>query len=304
MTARPRPLPPLPRPPLPRIELEEPPRPRIELEEAPAERLQAEPPLELLADPAPSRRASLVLTGAAVLAAGIGGLSLGNFVLDQFARAAWLGWTTLGVSAVGVGMMGAGVWRDLRGVLALRHVDGLRADLASGEARRIVSAAMEWATTVPGGPDLLPALRAVNDPDAVVSLLRAGPGQVLRAEADRLGRTAAVQVVAGIAAMPSPALDVLLVAWRGVRLVRQVAQLYGVRPGTLGTLSLLRRTANAAATVGAAEFAGNAAAHAILSNPLLAHLAGEVAGAGIAARRMVVLARAAAAACDPLPPGG
>jgi putative membrane protein len=295
---------PLPRAPLPRIELEEPPRPRIELEEAPAERLQAEPPLELLADPVPSRRASLVLTGAAVLAAGIGGLSLGNFVLDQFARAAWLGWTTLGVSAVGVGMMGAGVWRDVRGVLALRHVDGLRTDLASGEARRIVSAAMEWAATVPGGPDLLPALRAVNDPDAVVSLLRAGPGQALRAETDRLGRTAAVQMVAGIAAMPSPALDVVLVAWRGVRLVRQVAQLYGVRPGTLGTLSLLRRTANAAVTVGAAEFAGNAAAHAILSNPLLAHLAGEVAGAGIAARRMVVLARAAAAACDPLPPGG
>jgi len=201
-------------------------------------------------------------------------------------------------------MMGAGVWRDVRGVLALRHVDGLRTDLASGEARRIVSAAMEWAATVPGGPDLLPALRAVNDPDAVVSLLRAGPGQALRAETDRLGRTAAVQMVAGIAAMPSPALDVVLVAWRGVRLVRQVAQLYGVRPGTLGTLSLLRRTANAAVTVGAAEFAGNAAAHAILSNPLLAHLAGEVAGAGIAARRMVVLARAAAAACDPLPPGG
>ena len=100
--------------------------------------------------------------------------------------------------------------------------------------------------------------------------------------------------------MPSPSLDVLLMAWRGVRLVRQVAQLYGVRPGTLGTLALLRRTMGAATTVGALEFAGNAAAHAVLSNPLLAHLAGEVAGAGIAARRMVVLARAAAAACDPL----
>ena len=56
----------------------------------------------------------------------------------------------------------------------------------------------------------------------------------------------------------------------------------------------------AATAVGAAEFAGNAAAHAVLSHPLLAHLAGEMAGAGIAARRMVVLARAAAAACDPL----
>jgi len=31
-------------------------------------------------------------------------------------------------------------------------------------------------------------------------------------------------------------------------------------------------------------------------------VAGDVAGAGVAARRMMVLARAAAAACSPLPP--
>jgi putative membrane protein len=276
------------------------PAPRIELETVPATRLQAEPPAEVLADPTPTRRAPLVLAGAVTLAAGVGGLSLLNFVADQFARATWLGWTTLAVSGVGAGLVGAGVWREIRVLRALRHVDGLRADLASHEPQRIMSAAMDWAATVPGGPALLPALRAVNDPDAALALLRAGPGQALRAEADRLGRSAAVQMVAGIAAMPSPALDVAMVAWRGVRLVRQVAQLYGVRPGMLGTLALLRRTAGAATMVGAAEFAGNAAAHAVLSHPLLAHLAGEMAGAGVAARRMVVLARAAAAACDPL----
>ena len=277
-----------------------PPRPRIELEAVPASRLQAEPPSEALADPAPPHRLPLFLAGAVTLAAGVGGMSLLNFVLDQFARAPWLGWTTLGVSAAGVGLLSAGVLREALALRALRHVDGLRADLASQEPGRIMSAAMDWAATVSGGPALLPALRAVNDPDAAMALLRAGPGQALRAEADRLGRGAAVQMVAGIAAMPSPALDVALVAWRGVRLVRQVAQLYGVRPGALGTLALLRRTAGAATMVGAAEFAGNAAAHAVLSHPLLAHLAGEMAGAGIAARRMMVLARAAATACDPL----
>lgn len=304
-------------PPRPRIEVEDAPatpipaspaanpaplRPRIELEDTRAERLHAEPPPEVLTDPAPSRRAPLVLAGAVTLALGVSGLSLANFVVDQFTRAAWLGWTTLGVATAGVALLGAGVLRDVRAVLALRHVDGLRADLASTEPRRIMSAALDWAASVPGGPALLPALRAVNDPDAALALLRSGPGQALRGEADRMGRTAALQMVAGIAAMPSPSLDVLLVAWRGVRLVRQVAQLYGVRPGTLGTFALLRRTIGAATTVGALEFAGNAAAHAVLSNPLLAHLAGEVAGAGVAARRMVVLARAAAAACDPLEP--
>jgi putative membrane protein len=95
---------------------------------------------------------------------------------------------------------------------------------------------------------------------------------------------------------------VLLVAWRGVRLVRQVAGLYGMRPGVIGTLGLLRRTALSAGMVAGSEVAINAAAHAILSNPLLTHAFGEMAGAGVAARRMVLLARSTAAACSPLPP--
>ncbi len=116
-----------------------------------------------------------------------------------------------------------------------------------------------------------------------------------------LGRSAALQSVAIVAATPSPALDVLTVGWCGVRLIRQVAAWHGMRPGILGTVALLRKTALAAASVAATEIAVNAATHAMVSHPLLRHLAGDVAGAGVAARRMIVLARAAAAACSPLP---
>jgi uncharacterized membrane protein YcjF (UPF0283 family) len=93
------------------------------------------------------------------------------------------------------------------------------------------------------------------------------------------------------------------VGWCGVRLIRQVATLHGMRPGLMGTLALLRRTALSAATVAATEVAVNAATHAIMNHPLLRHLAGDVAGAGVAARRMIVLARAAAMACSPLSRG-
>ena len=236
------------------------------------------------------------------MAGGLAVLGAANFVADQFTRAIWLGWVTAGVAAVGFGLAGAGVWREIRALLALEGVDRMRADLASGEASRIMEGARAWAGRVAGGEAVLPALRRVNDPDAALALLRAGPGRALRERAEALGRGAAVQVVAGIAAMPSPSLDVVLVAWRGVRLVRQVAALYGVRPGVLGTLALLRRTALSATAVGVAEIAGNTLAHGLLSSPLLAKALGEAAGAGIAARRMVVLGRAAAAACDPVPP--
>lgn len=279
--------------------------PRIELEDGPTPRLEPSLPAVIATDaPAPpAGTAALALLGVVVLALGLAGLSVGNFVADQFARAAWLGWATLGVAGVGFGLIGAGVLREVRALLTLRHVDGLRAAFASGEAGRMIQAAASWSRAVPGGSAIAPALRAVNDPDAALALLRAGPCRTLREAADRLGRGAAVQAVAGIAAIPSPALDVLFVGWRGVRLVREVAALYGVRPGVLGTLGLLRRAATAATLVGAANLAGNTAAQAVLSSPLLAHALGDAAAAGVAARRLLVLARATALACDPVPPG-
>ena len=274
--------------------------PRIEAEDLPAPRLEGVP---LLADPTP--RASwgmpaLVLSGSAVLIVGLSGLEIGNFVSDEFARSQVLGFGALAVSGTGLGLVASGFLKEARALGSLRAVDRLRADLLGANAGRRVRAARAWVKTLPEGPALLPAIDAINDPDAVLALLRAGPAQALRTRAEALGRTAAIQAVAGIAAMPSPGLAALYIAWRGLRLVRQVAALHGLRPGLLGTLALLRRTAMSAGAVAGAEMAANAAAHAIMSNPLLQHVAGEMAGAGVAARRMVVLARAADAACSPL----
>lgn len=278
--------------------------PRIEVLDAEAPRL--DPGLPDLLPPEPgaggARTGGVLLAGSLVLLLGTVGLGLAGFAADQFARAAWLGWATVGVGAAGFGLIGTGMWRELRALFALRAVDGARAAMASGDAGRVMVAARAWAAQVPEGEALLPALRAVNDPDAALALLRAGPVAALRARASQIGARAAVQVAAGVAAVPSPSLDALLVAWRGVRLVRQVAALYGVRPGLLGTLSLLRRTALSASLVAGTEAAANVAVQAVLGHPLLAHVLGDAAGAGVAARRMVVLARAAAAACDPVPP--
>lgn len=282
--------------------------PRIEVVDAAAPRL--EPglpeilPFALGSEPGSggARTGRLLLAGSLVLLLGTVALGLAGFAADQFARAAWLGWATVGVGVAGFGLVGAGLWRELRALFALRAVDATRAAMASGNAGHVMAAARAWAGQVPDGEELLPALRAVNDPDAALALLRAGPSAALRARAAGLGARAAVQVAAGVAAVPSPSLDALLVAWRGVRLVRQVAALYGVRPGMLGTLSLLRRTALSATLVAGTEAAANVAMQAVLGNPLLAHVLGDAAAAGVAARRMVVLARAAAAACDPVPP--
>ncbi len=277
-------------------------KPRLEFETAPAPRLEPEPLLPAVTAASPGAgTVSLALGGGAVLVGGFAALDAANFIAAQFARGPVLGGITLAVALGGFGLLGAAIWRELRGLFALRTVDRLRDALARPDRAR--EAALQWIAILPEGAALAGAIGATADPAAIAGLLRAGPIAAMRARADALGRTAAVQTFAATAAVPSPALDGLLVAWRGTRLVREIAVLHGMRPGMLGTLALLRRTALSAASVMATDMATDAAARALLSNPLLAHLAGDVAGAGVAARRMIVLARAASVACSPLPPG-
>ena len=281
----------------------DPPRPRIELESIPAPRLEASLPA-LVPEPRPDRGAGaipLVLGGAGVLALGLSALGTINFVLDQFARSPVLGGLASLVGVAGFGLLGAGIWREVRGLFAVETVDRLRVTLAGPDALAARPALRRWLSRLPEGAPVSRAIDAVDDPDSLRALLRAGPLADLRVKSDALGRAAALQAFAAAAAVPSPALDGLIVAWRGTRLVRQVAQLHGLRPGLFGTMALLKRTMLSAAGVVATDVAANTVTHAILSNKLLQHVIGDVAGAGLAARRMIVLARAASAACSPLP---
>ncbi len=276
------------------------PEPFLVLETDPAPRLEALPavipPLEPVRGRVPA-----ALIGAGVLAIGLPALWGASLVSDLLGRGDALGWAGVAILVAGLGLVGVSVARELRGLWSLRRVDQLRADLASGEAIRVKRAARRWLEALPQHATILPAIQAADTPESVLALLRNGPAQALREATDALGRTTALQSVAIVAAVPSAALDSLAIGWCGVRLVRQVAAAHGLRPGLVGTLALMQKTALAAATVAATEMAVNAAAHAVVSHPLLRNLAGDVAGAGVAVRRMMVLSRAAAAACSPIP---
>jgi putative membrane protein len=246
---------------------------------------------------------SPALLGMGILGFGLPVLWAVWLVSALFDRWSALGWAGAVVLAAGLGLIGASLLRELRALSVLRRVDQLRADLASGEVERVAKAAHRWLAGLPQHASILPALAAADSPESVLALLQAGPAQALREATDVLGRTAALQSAAIVAATPSAALETLTVGWCGVRLIRQVAALHGMRPGIIGTLALLQKTALAAATVAATEMAVNVATHSIIAHPLLRHVAGDLAGAGVAARRMIVLARAAGAACSPLARG-
>ena len=282
--------------------------PRIETETARADRL--EPALDR---PAPADEPdalaatgewgmpALVLAGGTVLASGLVLFQVWVAVAALSAHSPLLGGLGLAVAATGAGLVLLGIARELRAYARIGRVDRIRRDLNGHDPVRRAAAARRWLDLV-GAGSLRPALDAINDPDAVLPLLRAGAEAALRARAEARARRAAFEVVAGMAAAPAPALAVLLVSWRGLRLIRDIATIYGLRPGVFGTIALLRRTVTAATATAVTEAAVNTAAHAVLSTPLLTHLAGEMAGGAVAARRMIVLGRAASVGCSPLPP--
>ncbi|GGC52262.1 hypothetical protein GCM10011504_33360 [Siccirubricoccus deserti] len=243
-----------------------------------------------------------VVAGAALLGLGLAALDAANFVADQFTRGPLQGWATLGVVVGGFGLLAAGAWTELRGLASIRAVDHARAAFARGELEAARAEALRWAGGIAEAAPLQPALREAGSVAELRALLEAGPLRALEARSAALGRAAAVQSFAVTAISPSPGLDVLVFTWRGVRLVRQVAALHGLRPGFAGTWALLRRTLADAAMVAATDVAVDAAARALLSNRLLEQFAGDAAAGAVAARRMLRLAKVAAEACRIVPP--
>jgi putative membrane protein len=276
-------------------------------EDTPAPRLdfQWEQAVVPVTAPRPSSRWSGIgrtIGGLALFGGGLALLDAANFVVDQFGRGPVQGWATLGVVAGGIALAGSGLWRELRGLASIRAVDRARSAFARGDLATAKAEALRWAASVQEASTLQPAIRGATSIEELRALLQPALA-TLEGRAAALGRNAAVQSFAVTAISPSPGLDVLIFTWRGIRLVRQVAVLHGLRPGLAGTLALLRRTLWDAATVAATDIAVDAAARALLSNRFLEQFAGEAAAGAVAARRMLRLAKVASEACRVIPPG-
>ncbi len=189
----------------------------------------------------------------------------------------------LGVSGLLALVVFAALWLALDEAISirrLRRIDALRA-----EAERLVIAdghgsAGHFADAVSGfyrdRSDLAPAIESLhtsvndahNDREVIALIDRqvlapidqSAYNSVLRASRDTAVATAL---------SPSAALDVVIVLWRNLKLVREVASLYGARPGRFGSWRLMRRMLANLAVAGVAEG--------------LSHVAVEALGGSIAA---------------------
>ncbi len=149
------------------------PEPFLLLEPEAAPRLEAVPVLLPTAEPVRWLR-SPTLAGAAILCLGIPVLWTLWLASALFDRWGALGWAGLAILLCGFGLIGVGIGRELRGLSALRRVDHLRTEFASGEAERIKRAALRWLEGLPQHSAILPSLAAADTPETVLGAVALG----------------------------------------------------------------------------------------------------------------------------------
>ncbi|BBK43074.1 TIGR01620 family protein [Allostella vacuolata] len=261
-----------------------------------------------------ARRASplrLGLYGLAVLAVGLVALDIAGFVVDQFARSPVLGWATAGVAAGGLGAVVAWILAELRQLRRLRRLPEVQGHFAAaaveGQPRQVILAALEDAGAALGqaGPvrARLAAWRRQVQPHhgnaQAIDLFERTVLRPLDADAERATWRAVGQVFAINVVSPSATIDTLAFIARSLRLVREVAAIYGHRPGLAGTRHLVGRI------LLNASFAGTANAVAHFGTRMVGHwmarFAGDAVASGLAAQRMQRIGRLAMIVCRPVP---
>jgi putative membrane protein len=247
------------------------------------------------------RQPLAIATGALITLIGsMALLELANFASAQFERSPLLGWLTIALLGPPAAALGWSVVREWRGYASLRAVERVRQGLRSDDIEVARRHARTWLRAIAASDELARSVEAASDPATLRALLRSGPLARLDQEAAKAGRSAALQILAATAVCPWPGLDGVLVVWRGLRLIRRIAELYGMRPGTLGTLRLWRRVALDAGSVAAADVVVATMTDALFSSPLGGALAGQASGSALAAQRMLRLSVAIARSCRPI----
>jgi putative membrane protein len=185
----------------------------------------------------------LVLLGA--------GLGIVNLIEDLFARSETLGYIGLAFAVAATLALAVVIGREAVGLARLAAIEKLHLRAAQvlvsddrAESRAIVNDLLKLAHQNPhlarARAALLGHADDIIDGADMVKLAERELMAPLDEEARRLVSTAAQRVSVVTAVSPRALIDVLFVFVAAMRLIRQLARLYGGRPGTLGMLRLLR----------------------------------------------------------------
>ncbi|MCC8974918.1 YcjF family protein [Bradyrhizobium brasilense] len=188
------------------------------------------------------------VAGLVVLGTGLGVI---NLVEDLFARNEGLGFLGLALAVIAAVALAVVTTRELVGLARLATIEKLHLRAAEvlisddrAASRAIVGNLLKLAHQTPQLARARSALQSHTD-DIIdgADMIRLAERELmtpLDEEARRLVSSAAQRVSVVTAVSPRALFDVLFVFVASLRMIRQLARLYGGRPGALGMIRLLR----------------------------------------------------------------
>ena len=220
-----------------------------------------------LAVVAPARRSRRVPWGTLFWSAlsGLVVLGLGwaaaTFIEELLQRAPWLGVIALVLTALAGIALTVLVAREILGLLRLRTIEALRrraADTITSdnrtEGRAVVTDLIALTRRIPqlarARGRLESHLGDIIDGGDLIHMAERELMTPLDAEARRLVAAAGKRVSVVTAVSPRAAIDMIFVLVNALALIRQLATLYGGRPGTLGVWKLFRQVLSHLAITG------------------------------------------------------
>jgi putative membrane protein len=158
----------------------------------------------------------------------------------------------------------------------------------------------EWLCSLPQEADSPPIEIRIASASEVADLIEEQFLRAMdRAAVDRI-RLGVLHAFGLIALSPTPITDTALFAWRAMRLVREIAEIYGLRPSAIGAFWLLRQIIMDAALIATADLAADAIAT-ILGDKIVAKLSSPLAEGSVASYRMARFGLLAIERCRPVP---
>jgi len=239
------------------------------------------------------------------------GLAVERLLAELFDIAPWLGWTGLGLAALAVVAFLAILAREISGVLREHRIERIRQAAVDAlavrdhqAAKRVVAeltalyGARPHATR--GRARIAGIADEIIDADDRLAIAERELLAPLDVEAKRAIARAAKQVSLVTAVSPRAIVDVAFVVFAAVRLLRQLARIYGGRPGLLGFLRLARAAFNHLAVTGGVAV-GDSLMQQVLGLGLAARISAKL-GEGVLNGLMTArFGLAALSVCRPLP---
>ena len=239
------------------------------------------------------------------------GLSITSLIEQLFQRSQYLGWIGLGLAALAGLAAVAIILREIWGLARLNRIEHVQADAAralnhddDAAARRVLAALKDiyrhrrdaaWGLQTLAGHE-----SDVMDGKDRIRLADRDLVAIFDNEAHRIIARRSRRVTMLTAVTPAAALDILFVAAQNLRMLREIATLYGGRPSVLATFRLARMVIGHLAVTGGLALSDSVIQH-IVGKGLIGRLSarfGEGAVNGILTARIGLAARDV---CRPIP---